>query len=349
MTSPFQSQLGRELASFLAFKHSRGYGYHRAEFMLRSFDRFACALRRQQHVLHVNDAMLSWLASRPHRKAISVAMELCVIREFWRYLHRTDPQRFAREPCWPRLPSQPRFAAYVLTASDIRTLLRLVNELNRPRFRRVLFRALLLVLYCTGLRFGETLRLRVRDVDLRRRVLFIAESKGRSRWVPFHPSLAVELTRYLRARRAFVGASAQPDDRFFVGANRRSLPKTTASGTLRDLFRDAGLKPAKGRVGPRPCDFRHTFAVHRLTRWYREDVDLHGRLPWLSAYLGHVDLLGTETYLSATPELLALAGDRLHSRYRGRKAHGNATKARFPAGAGAELFRRSSAPGHRRK
>ena len=90
---------------------------------------------------------------------------------------------------------------------------------------------------------------------------------------------------------------------------------TTASDTLRTLYRRAGLKPPRGRVGPRPYDLRHTFAVHRLTRWYREGADLHGRLPWLSAYLGHVDLLGTETYLTATPELLALAGNRFRRRY----------------------------------
>ena len=77
----------------------------------------------------------------------------------------------------------------------------------------------------------------------------------------------------------------------------------------------AGLKPEKGRVGPRPYDLRHAFAVHRLSRWYRQGVDLHARLPWLSAYMGHVDILGTETYLSATPELMNLAANRLRRRY----------------------------------
>jgi hypothetical protein len=48
-------------------------------------------------------------------------------------------------------------------------------------------------------------------------------------------------------------------------------------------------------------------------------VDLHSRLPWLSAYLGHVNLLGTETYLAATPDLLCLAADRFRRRYAGRK------------------------------
>jgi integrase len=137
--------------------------------------------------------------------------------------------------------------------------------------------------------------------------------------VPFHPSLAVECERYMRARRVYVGCNPAPDDRVFVGSNRCRLPVNTAGGTLAELYRRAGLKPARGRVGPRPYDLRHTFAVHRLTRWYRKGVDLHGRLPWLSAYLGHVDLLGTETYLTATPELIALAGNRFHRRYERRR------------------------------
>lgn len=322
MIRAFASPLAGDLAAFLAFKRARGYRYARAEFMLRSFDRFLSSRARRGRAWRLDETILAWLASRPGRKAISVAMELSVIREFWRYLHRRDPRRFAREPRWPRLPTEPRFAAYVLSRADVRLLLRLVACLERPRFRRALYRALVLVLYCTGLRFGEALRLRIRDLDLRRRVLFVDESKGRSRWVPFHPSLAVELERYLRSRRAFVASDAAPDDRVFVGSNRCRLPVSTAGGTFCKLFRSAGLKPDLGRVGPRPYDLRHTFAVHRLTRWYRQGVDLHGRLPWLSAYLGHVDLLGTEAYLTATPELVALAGDRFHRRYRHKRCKG---------------------------
>lgn len=96
----------------------------------------------------------------------------------------------------------------------------------------------------------------------------------------------------------------------------------TASGTLRGLFQLAGMKPAKGRIGPRPYDLRHAFAVHRLSQWYRQGVDLHTRLPWLSAYMGHVDITGTETYLNATPELLDVAANRLRRRYRQNRGGG---------------------------
>jgi integrase/recombinase XerD len=69
-------------------------------------------------------------------------------------------------------------------------------------------------------------------------------------------------------------------------------------------------------VGPGPYDLRHAFAVHRLSRWYGQGADLMARLPWLSAYMGHVDIIGTETYLNATPELLDVADDRLRRRYK---------------------------------
>lgn len=315
MKSDFHSPLAAELSEFLAFKRRRGIGYIRAEFMLRSFDRFVAKKRKHGRKIEVDKAIISWLESRPHRKPISISMDLSVLREFWKHLRRRDPVPHAQEPRWPQLPSEPDFVARVLSLDDVRLLLSSISRLSRPRFRHSLYRMLFLVLYCTGLRIGEALRVRVGDVDLRRDALFIADSKGRSRWTPFHRSLKTELLRYIRDRDAFVGHIAQPQDMLFVGVGRRKLSHSTASGTLCKLFRDAGLKPRQGRVGPRVHDIRHTFAVHRLTRWYRQGVDLHTRLPWLSAYMGHVDMLGTETYLNATPELMALAASRFQKHY----------------------------------
>jgi integrase/recombinase XerD len=187
------------------------------------------------------------------------------------------------------------------------------RQVGPSPFRARMYRALILLLYCTGLRFGEALRLRMRDVDVATGVMFVDVFKGRARWVPFHRSVARELATYLPARRAF--APANPEDRFFVGADHKTLPVNTAWHTVNGLFRAAGLKPDRGRVGPRPYDLRHTFAVHRLTRWYRQGVDLHERLSWLSAYMGHFDILGTETYLMATPALLGIATSRFRRRY----------------------------------
>lgn len=311
MRHPFTSPLAEDLAAFLKFKRGLGYRYVRAEFTLLEFDRFLTSHCRRHRSWRLDRLILAWLATKSERKAVSAAMDVAVLRQFCRHLRRRRVHLRHSEPLWPRLPTSSTFTPHVLSTGDMRQLLRLTAALRYPH-RRVLYRALILLLYCTGIRFGEALRLRIQDVDTRAGVLFIAEFKGRSRWVPFHRSLLPELKRYLTARRAFAPAG----DRFFVGENRRTLPVSTAHIALCRLFRRAGLKPASGRSGPRPYDLRHSFAVERLTQWHRRGVDVHARLPWLSAYMGHSDMLGTETYLSSTPKLLALAGSRFRRRYR---------------------------------
>lgn len=58
-------------------------------------------------------------------------------------------------------------------------------------------------------------------------------------------------------------------------------------------------------------DLRHSFTVNTVLDAYRRGADVQALLPTLSTYLGHVDPAATYWYLSAAPELLALAGRRL--------------------------------------
>jgi integrase len=79
-----------------------------------------------------------------------------------------------------------------------------------------MLRTLILVLYCTGLRLGEAVRLSTQDVDLRRCTFMIHHSKRRSRIVPFRADLAEELRRYLAARRQLVGEHNDDPAGFFL-------------------------------------------------------------------------------------------------------------------------------------
>jgi integrase len=297
----------------LVFKRALGSPYRRGEFTLRAFDRFLAGQPPSRGRVPLEKVVYTWLGREADRKPVTVAIECGVIRQFCLFRRRRHPTAFVPDRSWAPQATVSEFLPHVLTTAEVKALLRLAGALDRPRFRARVYRALLLILYCTGIRFGEALRLRLCDVDLDRGVLFIAESKGRARWVPFHHSLVREVDRYLVRRREY--APARPGDRLFVGLNGEHLPVSTASDTVRDLLRRAGLKPSSGRVGPRPYDLRHTFAVHRLTRWYRAGVDLHARLPWLSAYMGHDNILGTETYLTATPELVNVAARRMRGRF----------------------------------
>lgn len=312
MSSRFTSAMGEEFEAFLAFKHALGYRYRRAEFVLRSLDRFISARASAGSDAPIEAILLDWLAAHHGRKPISVTFELAIVRQFCLFRRRQHPDAFVPGREWAPQSTESVFEPYVLSLAEVQNLLALAGKLP-DAFHALTVRSLILILYCTGLRFGEAFRLRMCDVNLDDAVLFIVESKGRSRLVPFGEDLAKELAIYIAQR--ITRADAGADSLFLVQPDGTALCLRKGSDIVRALLRSAGLKPPHGRVGPRPYDFRHTFAVHRLTRWYHEGVaDLHAQLPWLSAYMGHYDLAGTEVYLKATPELMAIAADRFEKR-----------------------------------
>jgi len=174
------------------------------------------------------------------------------------------------------------------------------------------------VLYCTGIRPGEAVRLRLCDLDLREKTLLIRKSKGKTRWIPFHSQLAQYLRIYLVERRQVALTSSKSP--LFTQPNGRSYAVNTVSNVVSELLRQLGLKsPIGAKGGPRPYDLRHSYATHVLLRWHQEGVDLQSRLPLLSAYMGHDHLLGTQVYLSATPELLDSASRRFEERFKRRE------------------------------
>jgi integrase/recombinase XerD len=315
MKKTFGSPIAGDLKKFILFKRNQGYRYNRSEFTLRDYDRFISKyFSEHKRPFKLDEATLAWLAIRPHRKARSVSSDMAVIKKFWDFLHRRHPNRYRREMPWPKLPTESHFTPYIFSDNEIREILKQITR-KGGAYDRIHLRMVFLVLYCTGLRFGETVRLRICDVDFGRRAFFITESKGRSRWVPFHCSLARELRKYLKVRNRLQSRLQHKEAPFFLRDQHRPPSVKWISDSLREIFREMGIKPPHGRVGPRPYDVRHCFAVHRLTRWYRQGVDLQARLPWLSAYMGHVNLAGTETYLTATPELLSLAAHRFNRRF----------------------------------
>jgi integrase len=312
MTSSFSSVLADEINRFLEFKAALGHPYQRGKFTLRSFDHYVALNSSIGHPLPLERLLQGWLSRCEGRKAVTVANELGVIRQFCLFRRRSNPRAFVPARGWAPQSTQSQFLPYIFSPSEIRALLNATAGIRGPALRGLTIRTLLLILYCTGLRFGEAVRLHLRDVDLDENLFVVRKSKCKTRFVPFGDDLHGELLGYLREREPVAGAT--PDRALLVQPNGRPYLVKTASDTVRRLLRRLGFKPARGRVGPRPYDLRHTFAVHRLTQWYQEGIDIHSRLPLLSAYMGHDNLLGTEAYLRATPDLMALAAKRFEDR-----------------------------------
>jgi integrase len=97
-----------------------------------------------------------------------------------------------------------------------------------------------------------------------------------------------------------------PDSPFFVNQKARPLPAVRLQERWRPACRQLGLNP-HGPV-PRVHDLRHSFALHRLYKWYADGHRPQDKLVLLSIYMGHVDLRYTEHYLQRSTDLLRLAG-----------------------------------------
>jgi site-specific recombinase XerD len=208
----------------------------------------------------------------------------------------------------PKRP--PAFVPYIYTPEEIRRLLAAVFILECPRNHvpADAFHALLLVLYGTGLRIGEALRLTLVDVDVCTGLLAIHQSKFfKSRLVPTGPRLTEILCGYTKKRRRWPRPAGE-NSAFFSTWRGKALSHCWADKSFRKFCDYAGIRRSDGgRFQPRLHDMRHTFAVTRLLTWYREGADVQRLLPHLSTYLGHINIGATHRYLTMTPELLSEA------------------------------------------
>jgi integrase/recombinase XerD len=224
----------------------------------------------------------------------------------------------------PRTVPQPlkAFVPYIYSHEELRRLLDAVAVTDHPRCRidPDTHRTLLLLLYGAGLRISEALALTLADVDLDSGILCIRESKFyKTRLVLIGADLIRILTLYTGRRRQRHSEAASP---FLVSRKDGVVTRQNAEMAFCRLRIRANVmcETVCARHQPRLHDLRHSFAVHRLISWYRDGADVQRLLPKLSTYLGHVDISGTQRYLTQTPELLREAGLRFE-RYAMEPSH----------------------------
>ncbi len=180
---------------------------------------------------------------------------------------------------------------------------------SRAQGRGPTYHVVFALCYGLGLRAGEACGLRVGDIDTGRQLLVVRGGKfGKSRLVPHGPRIGELLSRQLARR----GGSGD-DPLFSFGRQRRCLNPGTASQVFHQLVIELNFPIPPGVSPPRLHDLRHSFAVGRLLRWYREGVDPGERLFRLSTYMGHVSPASTAIYLTITPALMDEASRRFEA------------------------------------
>ncbi|MGH3417947.1 MAG: tyrosine-type recombinase/integrase, partial [Actinocrinis sp.] len=278
--------------TLVAARRAGGFRYDRQARVLARFVEH-CGREGYADGSVIQEAVEGFLYGR-HLKASTIRREEIVLR---------DLAQHARQFGWPawapatltRVKAQHRPPPYVFSDEEIRRLFCAIDsqplseDSNRALVDPVLFR----VLYATGLRISEALNLRLRDVDPARATLEVRDSKNReNRIVPITRRLAGTLQAYIAAAHP----NPEPADHLFhTGDPARPADKSTIYNRLRRYLADADIPHFRG--GPHVHSLRHGFAVQNLRRWASGGTDLAVMLPYLSAYMGHSDLRGTQYYL----------------------------------------------------
>lgn len=297
------SPLRQALADYLAVRRALGYKLERTEKLLAQF--LTYLEDRDQERLSTETA-LAWatLPTEAHQSWWS--SRLSIVRGFAAHLRTLEPA--TEVPPADLLPwRRCRATPYVYWEQDVTALITAAAKLRTPH-RVATYRTLIALLAATGMRVGEAIALDRRDFESKDNVLIVRNSKfGKSRELPLHSSTGNALGAYLRRRDRPRSAAGAPALLLSTAGTR--LLYCNVQHTFGQLVRRAGLTGHSAACRPRLHDLRHSFAVHTVLDAYRKSADPGARIALLSSYLGHVDPGKTYWYLSATPELLALAGD----------------------------------------
>ena len=262
-----------------------------------------------------SELAISWARQPTGAHPRHWAARLSIARGFAAYMHTIDP-RTEVPPADVFAVRYRRPTPYLWSEEDVRRLLEAARTLRHP-LKAVSFEALFGLLAVSGMRVGEAIALDLDDVDLERGVVTIREQTAkleRARLVPLHLTAVQALEQYVRTRQRLC---PKPRSRaFFLSSTGTRIDRSAVNKTLRKITIALGLRTETAR--PRAHDLRHGFAISTLIEWQRSGVRIDERIAALSTYLGHISPADTYWYLTATPELMESAAQRLERRFGGR-------------------------------
>ena len=305
--------LQARIDDYLAERRRQGFRLRSRDAFLSSFARFVAA-KRHRGPLTV-ELIAEWVrtAKGGHGDAGTWARSWGRLRHFIRYLQQFEPD--TEVPETSLFGAEPgRVTPHIYHDDEIVDLLAAARTLGPAgSIRPFTYETLFGLMASTGLRISDAIHLRDADVDLKRGMLTIRQTKfAKSRQVPIHPSTVKALACYRRQRERHLPTTAGMP--FLISSRGRRLGLPLGERQAHRVF--TGLRDSLGWINrggheaPRLHDLRHTFAVRRLMRWYADGAEIDQKMLALSTYMGHAEIFYTYWYLTGVPELMAITAGR---------------------------------------
>jgi len=295
------------IAGLVAQKHALGYLYSEGERILNEIDLFCYEYFPHETTL-TKEIGLRWAERRQTEDISSQRKRISVIRGLAKYINSLGENAYVIPVEITSRKRPPRYVPHIYAKDELSAFFYEVDHLHYCSYspgRHLVFPVLFRLLYCCGLRPIEARTLLSKNVDLENGVIRIIESKGHN---DRNVVLAHDVLALCRKYRTLISEIYPDCEYFFPNQNATSYyTKSALIITFCHSCQKAGLSNFSGNP-PRIYDFRHSFATHCLYRWMREGKDLNAYLPYLSAYLGHVQLSDTAYYIHLVPEFFPQMG-----------------------------------------
>lgn len=297
----FQSTLAVPIEEYIAEKRAVGYKFEKEAAMLRGFDSFVYARDFKKTNL-TKQLVMGWTARKPNETVSTQCGRISLLRGLAEYMNKMGYPAYV---CPRAMITVDRYSyvPYIFSMKEMKRIFEVCDHYpvsNCTPNRHMMLPLLLRMLYGCGLRISEAVRLTLRDVDLNKGSLYIRNTKfNKERILPMADSLTERCREYCKS--ATIGKMGNPY--LFPSPYGGHYSESTIYILFREVLRRAGISHLGRGKGPRIHDLRHFFAINCLKKWVLEGRDLNNCLPYLSAYLGHEDIRGSQRYLRLTADL----------------------------------------------
>jgi len=285
------------IEQLVALKKQLGFKYSNEEYLFSVFDKFT--ISKGEKVVGITMELAEeWCMPNPNESDSYRHRKVSCINQLSTFLAKQRISSYIL-----RVPRYKyNFCPYIYSKQEMEAIFNACDSLTLCSGLKsivISIPALVRLLYATGLRIGEALALKNKDVNLDKCYLIVQDSKnGQDRMIPISNSLLEVCREYVKNRDRIPVVRSEY---FFVSLAGRKCQICDVQRWFKKILREANIK--RNTSGPRLHDLRHTFSVHSLAMMAESGMDLYCALPVLSRYIGHLSMQSTNGYVRLTADM----------------------------------------------
>ena len=288
-TREFKSCFSNQLNEYIKLKHNSGCNYKTSINILHNFDNH-CELRKYNEAFITKEIMEEWAKKRITENFNSQIDRIQKVNSFSKYLRKLGLDSYVIKHKLKK--NKP--LVHVFSDEEIICLFKQIDNLeNSKPWLAYTYPVILRIIYLCGLRINEACNLKVSDFNIEKKTLFVKAGKNnRDRELLLSDGASQLLILFnKKVSNYFINR-----DWLFIGESRN---RHVTAETVRNKFNLAWSRTNLNTIvdkKPTVHCLRHTFIVNTIRKWLEEDYDVNTLYPYLSKYLGHKSIEGTQYY-----------------------------------------------------